>query len=233
MLQNAYVDAIANAHEELVVELANTPEQIFECKRLRYKVYCEERDFLPGDNGIEEDKFDRHSRHALVRSRRTGVVYGTVRVVLSEAGNQGNCFPMQGVCDEGILQPFPLNLTGEISRFAITRDRTGISAAAAALMRLSLIRGIVQISGECGLTHWCATMERTLLRLLRTTGIYFQPIGEPIEYHGIRQPAVWSLRGGLAQMNREHPHLWSFLTNDGAFWANEPAFSNNSILKVA
>ena len=233
MLQNAYVDAIANAREELIVELANTPEQIVECKRLRYRVYCEERDFLPGDNGIEEDEFDRHSRHALVRSRLTGAVYGTVRVVLSEAGNRGNCFPMQRVCDEDILRPFPLALTGEISRFAVTRDRTGISSAAAALMRLSLIRGIVQISGECGLTHWCATMERTLLRLLRTTGIYFQPIGEPIEYHGIRQPAVWSLSGGFAQMNREHPHLWSFLTNDGIFWSDEPVPGNNSVLAVA
>ena len=233
MVQKAYLDAINNAREELIVELANTDEKILECKQLRYKVYCEERDFLPGDNGIEEDEFDSHSHHALVRSRVTGSVYGTVRVVLSKSGSRDNCFPMQRVCDEGILKAFPLSLTGEISRFAVTRDRTGISAAAAALMRLCLLRGIVQISGECGLTYWCATMERTFLRLLRASGIFPQHLGEPVEYHGLRQPAVWALSGGFAQMKREHPHIWSFLTNDGAFWSDALVSGESSILKIA
>lgn len=221
MVQLSYTDALASACDELVVEIATTPEQVLEAQQLRYRVYCEERGFLPGSNGVEEDEFDIHSRHVLVRSRTTGMVYGTVRVVLSDGGKESIGFPMERVCDDDILRPFPLLQTGEISRFAVTRDRTGLSPSTAALMRLCLIRGIVQVSGECTLTHWCATMERTLLRLLRATGICFQPVGAPIEYHGLRQPAIWALGSGFAQMRREQPQIWSFLTNDGAFWSEE------------
>ena len=218
--QTAQADAFAAASKELVVEVATTPEQILEAKRLRYTVYCEERNFLPGENGIEEDEFDSHSRHILVRSRATGEVFGTVRVVLSKADGTVS-FPMQNVCEPHVLRSVPFAGTAEISRFAVKRDRTGISPAASALMRLYLIQGIVQVSGELGLTHWCATMERTLIRLLRSTGIYFQALGEPIEYHGLRQPAVWPLSSGFAQMHNEQPHIWNFLTNNGTLWSEE------------
>ena len=222
-MQSAFADAIASASDELVVEIATTRAQVIEAQKLRYRVYCEERDFLPGSDGIEEDEFDATSRHVLVRSRKTGVVYGTVRVVLSDGGEGNLGFPMQRVCEDWVLRPLPIAQTGELSRFAVTRERAGLSNAAAALMRIALMRGIVQICGESRLTHLCATMERTLLRLLRATAIHFQPVGKPVEYHGIRQPAVWELGGGLQQIRREHPVLWSFLTNDGAFWSEEMA----------
>lgn len=224
MLPDAFSDALAIARDELVIEIADTHEQVLAAQRLRYLVYCEEHEFLVGRDGIEEDEFDLHSRHILVRSRRSSMVYGTVRVVLS--GEYGIGFPMQLVCDAHVLQPFCHPQIGEISRFAVTRDRAGLSSAASALMRLFLIRGIVQVSGECGLTHWCATMERTLLRLLRTTAIHFEPVGKPIEYHGLRQPAVYSLSRGLPQIRSEHPYLWSFLTAEGTLWSDELATSH-------
>ena len=220
-MQAAFADAIASARDELVVEVATTRAQVLEAQRLRYRVYCEERDFLPGSNGIEEDEFDDKSRHVLVRSRATGVVYGTVRVVLSD-GSEGDIgFPMQRVCEDYVLRPLPIAQTGELSRFAVTRERAGLSNAAAALMRLALMRGIVQVCGESKITHLCATMERTLLRLLRSTAIHFQPIGKPVEYHGIRQPAVWTMGSGLARIRSEQPLVWAFLTNEGAFWPEE------------
>ena len=107
---------------------------------------------------------------------------------LPEIGHDS--FPMQQACERFVLASLPAVATGEISRFALTRERTGVSPAAAALMRLCLMRGIVQVSGEAMLTHWCAIMESSLLRLLRATAIHFQAVGQPVEYHGIRQPAM-------------------------------------------
>ena len=228
MLSSAFLDALTIARDELAIEIADTHDQILEAQRLRHLVYCEEHDFLVGKDGIEEDEFDVHSRHILVRSRGSRIVYGTVRVVLS--GEYGIGFPMQRVCDAHVLQPFCHQQIGEISRFAVTRDRAGISSAASALMRLFLIRGIVHVSGECGLTHWCATMERTLLRLLRTTAIHFEPVGKPIEYHGIRQPAFYSLSRGLPQIRSEHPYIWNFLTAEGTLWSDELATSRATAL---
>jgi N-acyl-L-homoserine lactone synthetase len=222
-MQEAFSDAITAARNELVVEIARTPEQILEAKRLRYKVYCEERGFEPGEGGLEQDEFDANAHHVLVRSAATGEVYGTVRLVLSKRHEGGAGFPMQRVCEDYVLAPLPSQATGEVSRFALTRDRAGISPGAAALMRLCLIQGIIQISDECGLTHWCAIMEKTLLRLLRSTSIYFLPVGPTIEYHGVRQPAIWTLEDGLERMRRENPQIWSFLTLDGAIWSPSEA----------
>ncbi|WP_426954309.1 GNAT family N-acyltransferase [Muricoccus radiodurans] len=221
MLQLPFADMLNNAADELVVEVATTPEQVLEAKRLRYQVYCEERGFEPGESGLEQDEFDAHSRHVLVRSRASSKVYGTVRLVLSGQRGAGLGFPMERVCESYVLRPLPRETTAEISRFAITRDRDGLSPAAAALMRFCLIQGLVQVSGELGLTHWCATMERTLLRLLRSAAIHFEAVGPLIEYHGLRQPAVWELSGGFARIQRQLPHVWNFLTHNGEFWKDQ------------
>ena len=219
MAQAAFSAAIAAAADELSVEVATTAEQIREAKQLRYKVYCEERGFEPGENGLEQDEYDDASCHILVRSRVTGAVLGTVRVVLPVAGSGHDGFPMQRACERYVLAPLPASATGEISRFALTRDRPGVSPAAAALMRLCLMQGIVRVSGERGLTHWCAIMESSLLRLLRATAIHFQPVGPAVEYHGIRQPAVGAIGTVLDRIRREQPQAWSFLTADGTLWS--------------
>ena len=218
-MTTAFTDAVRIAQQELVVEIARTPEQVLEAKKLRYRVYCEERGYEPGADGIEQDEFDGHARHVLVRSRVTGQVFGTVRIVLSDEERGNVAFPMARVCEEFVLAPLPTTATAEISRFALTRDRSSLTPTAAALMRLFLIQGIVAASGELGLTHWCAIMERTLLRLLRSTSLHFLPVGPAVEYHGIRQPAIFTLIDGLERMRRENPEIWGFLTQDGTLWS--------------
>ncbi len=218
-MQSAFTDAIRVAQNELSVEIAGFPDDILEVQRLRFRIYCEERGFEPGKDGLEQDAFDPAARHVLVRSRVTGVVLGTVRVVFSTDEKGLNGFPMQRVCEPWVLASMPLSFTGEISRFALTRDREGVSPAAAALMRLSLVRGLVQVSAENKLTHWCAIMERTLLRLLRATAIHFVPVGPTVRYHGIRQPAVCHINGMLDRMKLEQPSLWNYITDGGVLWS--------------
>lgn len=212
-----FTDAILAAADELVVELAVCPDQVLAAQRLRYRIYCEERGYEPGKDGLEQDEFDPASRHVLVRGRATGVVLGTVRVVLSDIGQEG--FPMRRVCEAWVLGTLPVISTGEISRFALARERLGVSAAAGALMRLCLVRGLVQISAEHQLTHWCAIMERPLLRLLRATAIHFQPAGPVVEYHGPRQPAVCAIGAMLRRMKLEQRAVWTYITDNGALWS--------------
>lgn len=218
-MQTAFTDAIRAAQDELSVEIVRTPGQLLEAQRLRFRVYCEERGFEPGTNGLEQDAFDPASRHVLVRSRATGAVLGTVRVVLADPASGLNGFPMRQACEPWVLSPLPIASTGEISRFALTRDRAGVSPAAAALMRLCLIRGVVQLSAECELSHWCAIMERTFLRLLRATGIHFVAVGPTVEYHGTRQPAVCGIANMLSRMKLEQPIAWAYITGNGALWS--------------
>ncbi len=126
---------------------------------------------------------------------------------------------METLCEDYVFASLPRSATGEVSRFALVRDRVGISPAAAGLMRLCLIQGVIQVCGEVGLTHLCALMEKTLLRLLRSTSIYFAGVGPTIEHRGTRQPAVWGLADGLQRVRQENPVVWSFITRDGALWS--------------
>ena len=217
--RSAFTDAFGSAVDELLVETAATPEQILEVQRLRYRVDCEERGFLEcSADGLERDCFDVHSRHVLVRSRFTGAMLGTVRVVLPTIGGAAS-LPMSGVCEDHVLSSILDTRAGEISRFALARDRPGVSPAAAALMRLCLMRGIVDISGRVGLTHWCAIMENSLLRLLRATAIYFEAIGPAVEFHGRGQPVVGAINTILGRIRGERPDVWGYITGQGTLWS--------------
>jgi N-acyl-L-homoserine lactone synthetase len=130
---------------------------------------------------------------------------------------------MNRVCEQYVLAPLPAIATGEISRFALTRDRPGVSPAAAALMRLFLMRGIVMVSGLHDLTHWCAIMESSLLRLLRATGTHFQHVGPAVEYRGTRQPVVGAIATVLGRMRNEKPEVWNFITGNGTLWSDTQA----------
>jgi N-acyl-L-homoserine lactone synthetase len=226
--QADFSDAIAAAAAQMRVEIADTPEQVIEAQRLRYKVYCEERGYEPGSNGLEQDEFDATSCHVLVRGLNSGIVFGTVRVVLASRVAGHDSFPMQRVCERYVLAPLPASATAEISRFALTRDRCGLDPSAATLMRLFLMRGIVQISGQNGLTHWCAMMESSLLRMLRATSIHFQAVGPTVEHHGTRQPAITAIGSMLDRIRLERPQAWSFFTNNGTFWQEDEVLARYS-----
>jgi N-acyl-L-homoserine lactone synthetase len=219
-----FSEAISAFEEEFTVELVHGSQSAEEAYSLRYQVYCLERGYEPAVGGMETDEFDANARHVLLRRRSTGQVVGTVRLVLSRPESPENSFPMQGVCDASLLSDLSLVRTAEVSRFAISKHRRGANRAADALMRLALVRGLVQLSTQLGITHWCAVMERTLLRLLQSSAIHFQPLGPLVEYHGLRQPAVGNLSAILARMRREQPIIWEFVTLGGRLCGNEPGF---------
>src|SRR5690606_31738988 len=78
--------AIANHFSQfLKVELANTNELRSEVFNVRHQVYCEELHFEDErNNRLEQDEFDSHSFHSLIRHVTTGRVAGTVRLITSE-----------------------------------------------------------------------------------------------------------------------------------------------------
>jgi len=209
------------ANHDLAIEIATTDAQIREAQRLRHKVYCEGQGYEPGVNGLEMDAFDDTSRHVLVRARASGDVLGTVRVVLGTDRVGHDSFPMQRVCARYVLAPLPAVATGELSRFALARERPGISPSSSALMRLFLMRGIVAVSGQHQLTHWCAIMEQGLVRLLRSSAIHFQHVGPMIEFRGNRQPVVAAVSTLLGRIQMEKPQVWGFITDHGMLWQDQ------------
>jgi N-acyl-L-homoserine lactone synthetase len=212
-------EAVFAGRDEFEVVVADTPSLIRQSFELRHQVYCVERRFLPGIAGLEFDEFDRHSKHVVLLSRQTGAVVGTVRLVLPNPERPERSFPMQLVTPPETLRGLPLGTMAEISRFAISKERR--SSLAAPLLRLALMRGVVQASE--GLTHWCAVMERSLLRLLATSAIHFHNVGPVVNYHGLRQPCFNDITELLDRVAEEQPEFWAYLTDCTPFYVPRAA----------
>jgi N-acyl amino acid synthase of PEP-CTERM/exosortase system len=213
---------------------ANTLERVRIAQRIRYQVYCIEHSHEKADDpdGEEMDEFDSHAAQSLLIHRNSKMPLGTVRLILPKPDALKRSFAVQRVMGKAALREFqtlPLHTTGEVSRFSISRQfrrmaslsQDGSHAAllgcSAPLMRLGLIQALVRMSREHGITHWCAAMEPTLLRMLSAMAIRFQPIGPLVEYHGLRQPAYCVLSEVLDAVKAERPAFWTILTQNSAF----------------
>jgi N-acyl amino acid synthase of PEP-CTERM/exosortase system len=77
-------------------------------------------------------------------------------------------------------------------------------------MSLGLIRGVFGLAANEGITTLAAAMVPALVRLLERFGIVFQPLGPPIDFHGLRQPCIAdceALLAGMAARNEEYHRL--------------------------
>ncbi len=231
-------------HRWFEVVLVTTPEQLEEAYRLRYQVYVIENPFENPDehpNGLENDQYDAHSRHALLIHRPSGAIAGTVRLVLPDDINPRKSFPIQEFCRDPLIRDpkrFPVPRMGEISRFSISKqfrrrqtdsmypdaldEHSGEIPSNSEIRRmiphltLGLMDGIIRMSIQSQTTYLCAAMERQLLRLLNRMGIYFDPIGPVVEHHGLRQPCYRNLLDLLNQVNEERLEVWEVMTDEGA-----------------
>jgi N-acyl amino acid synthase of PEP-CTERM/exosortase system len=74
-------------------------------------------------------------------------------------------------------------------------------------LSLGLFRGIARLAADQGVKTLCAAMAPALLRLLERFSVKFDVLGEPVEYHGLRQPCVAEcakLLAGLSLGNSDY-----------------------------
>lgn len=207
-------EAVAGFERHFSVEVAHTRDALHEALRLRHQVYCLERKLLPdqADEGLETDAYDRGSHHVVLRKRCSGEVVGTARLVLGArvAGKPAG-LPMLHYCAPDLLGALPMTTTAEISRFAISKARRQAGSTSDSLLRYALMRGILGVSLELGLTHWCALMEPSLLRLLRGAGVGFVPLGPAVDCSGLRLPSAAAIDSTLISGAYHCPDLYRFV----------------------
>jgi N-acyl amino acid synthase of PEP-CTERM/exosortase system len=225
---------------------ADTQERLQEAYRLRYQVYCVENTFEDAagrTDGMETDEYDRHSVHSLLIHRPTGMVAGTVRLILPNGSGDISALPISEVCTDPALRDkaqFPPDRTAEISRFAVSKafrrritdathpdmhfvdgaplDRSQERRILTPNITLGLMKAIAEMSIRNGVTHLCAMMEPALLRLTSRLGIKFTPLGKTVEYHGIRQPCYAALADlGFALMKCS-PEAHELVSDQGRYW---------------
>ena len=213
---------------------ADTPEYILQAQRIRYQVYCIENPLetaLDNPEGVETDEFDAHAVHSLLIARETGAALGTVRLIMPRPSAPDRSFALQKLLDPAslkVLLSLPQSSLAEVSRFSISRHFRRLmtysptSEADAVLLsnsgpllRLGLIQGLVRMSMQHDVTHWCALMEPTLLRMLAAMAIRFRPIGPMVEFRGWRQPCYINLYDMLEAVRHERPAFWEMITDGG------------------
>ncbi len=222
---------------------ANTPMLIDEAYKLRYQVYCEEKgyeDAAAYPDGREYDEYDRRSVHSLICHRDSGIYVGVVRLILPECGGAYASLPMERHCQLDLakthpqLAAAPRSQVGEISRFSVSkvfRRRLveegliyGVSGDGREVhpnfdrrllphITLGLIAAFIRMCATHGIYYCYAVMESTLLRFLGRFGIQFSTLGETVDYHGLRVPAVITA-GNLENIRRTRADLWQLIGGD-------------------
>jgi N-acyl-L-homoserine lactone synthetase len=210
-------------------QIDDDPVLMEQSYRLRYQVYCLERNFLKASNypdQLECDEFDRFSLHAGVISHGQQLV-GTLRFV-----NVGmDDLPMFRHCT--VFNEYRANLRGdrvrlaEVSRLCMSRECRD-EHARNSRVALSLFRAGYQTSKRHGVTHWLAAMEPSLHRLLAAVGVPFRVAGPVTDYFGPVAPYVCDLHEfDECILSGTRPRLRSFL--DGL----EPQYHPGAVMGVA
>lgn len=197
--------------------------------RLRFKVYCDEKGFLPGADyplGLEIDEFDPRAIHIIVNGD-DGIVIGYMRIL---DGQDTAGYPLFA---HGLTayDDFPLPPEGgaiEISRMIVRSDYRhefrpaddGMSpdealpdpAArnASDLVQYKLLRIAYRHAFDNGIRWIYAAMEPTLHRKFRMMGMPFRAIGPTGDYLGEVRPYAMNIREMQAVLKEIHPDAWVF-----------------------
>jgi len=185
-------DAPSSFFESFECVIANTSEELASCFMARHKVYCEELGFETiQPSRLENDEFDGHSVHCLIRHRFTLEVAGTVRLVVPT--KQAHKLPLERLFSS--LAVHGEDPPCEVSRLAIPKSfRRGTQEP---FSKEKLLYGNISIALYLMAAHIFDTLSRRniyivteprLARSLRLVGFNLEQLGEPVDHRGLRAP---------------------------------------------
>ena len=246
---------------EFTFKRVDNEELLRETYRVRYEVFCQECGFLPAENypdGLEIDKFDKHSIHFAAFA--DGNVVGTCRMIMnSEVG-----YPIHEHCKVISINEAEIPGEGliEVSRLALRksfrkRQEDGIYGVESYLKKseggilpenpedktsqdrrrnrpvviLGLYRAMYHETRRVGFTHWYAAMEKKLWFNLKAFHFTFQEIGPQFDYYGPVTPYLGIIEELEKEVSSNSPELWSYLL-DGLEKEHWPAFMRSADEKL-
>lgn len=109
--------------EPLSIHWAQSPAEIEEVQRLRFRVFADELGVtLQGEDGIDRDQFDEHSRHVYVRDTRSGDVVGTYRIITPDVAAKIGWYSQQEFDISDLLQSDAAATLMEVGRACVHPD---------------------------------------------------------------------------------------------------------------
>lgn len=197
---------------------ALTPAQINETYEVRHSVYCDEFEYLAKHaNGRESDAYDAQSYHCLVRDQATSGHVGCMRLIQARKQFNQGTLPVFSQCGEAFdkrlfdYTQYEPHQLGEVSRLAVINShrmrnadrrkqpnpeaaqpeqRSRKNRRQHSVVPLSLFLGGMVLFKKMDAEIVVAMMEPSLGRMLRMSGICFEPVGKIVDYHGPRAPFI-------------------------------------------
>ena len=182
--------------------------------KIRYQVYCKERDFEnPADfpAGKESDRWDTHAAQFIVRQRDSRAWVAAIRLVLPYAAS----FPLETLhcLAPGHADHIRRRHLGEISRVCVIRSPNPhrsnphldhnfghVAPDHESQVMLGLIRTIIIHGLERGIEHCYLLITDAFARLLRRIGVVLHSVGIATEHRGLRAPYLMGLRETAASL---------------------------------
>ncbi|MFC0250944.1 PEP-CTERM/exosortase system-associated acyltransferase [Massilia consociata] len=215
-----------------------------EIYKLRYEVYCLERQYLEASDFKEEletDEYDDCSTHFAAYTLDQTII-GTVRLVQP---HPGQAYPFQSHCTPFPEFAYPApESAAEISRLVVKktyRRRRGDTMEGISqdfmekgstkaiqpgstvrrdkrnnspLLLLGMYREMYRHSRQNGIRYWYAAMERSLARSLEKMGFKFVPIGPQVDYYGPVTPHMADLNELDERLKRENKFLAAWFNDE-------------------
>jgi N-acyl amino acid synthase of PEP-CTERM/exosortase system len=207
------------------MKVANNDAERNSAYALRYQIYCVENEFEnPADfpEEREHDHLDDRSVQGIVMHRKSRLVCGTARLVMPRQSEGELDATFFSFANPDFL---PKASTAEVSRFSSSKalkrqcelfpDTRKFLEQSPLLphVTVSLLAFTFQEAVKNDVTHLCAVMKPSLMRLLGHFGCHFIPYGDIVEYHGLRQPCYLPMAKLMADVEREHPRVWEIVTD--------------------
>ena len=217
------------------VAVSNTLKE--EAFKIRHNVYCEELAFEDvKESGQEKDEFDEQSIFSLIKHKPSNIYTSCVRLVRIQ--EEGQLLPIEKFCLDSITDEkrhpsgFNRKEIGEISRLAVTVDfrrrqtdqfkgaGTGVIQESSysevelrcfPFIAIGLYMAAATMAIDTGIKHIYVMMEPRLARSLKFVGIKFQPLGEPINYHGLRAPYYINPEIFLSNLSPDFKNLYKVI----------------------
>jgi N-acyl amino acid synthase of PEP-CTERM/exosortase system len=223
--------------------LADTPRGRQLHYRIRYEVYCRETGFEDArlfPRREEQDHYDAHAHHFLVRHTVTGEWVAAMRLVLPQAGR----LPFQDVCPMAADATAGLSTAdaAEVSRLCmveglrrrgyersfpyqmVDRSNEKVTELRRRERRLGpqvlmgLLRAAYAYNRErLGFQQWYFLVSPALARVIGGAGIDLVPVGPSCEHRGVRAPYVSDVERSHRDVLASSPEMAEFFNGGPAY----------------
>jgi N-acyl-L-homoserine lactone synthetase len=185
-----------------VIKRVETAEELELSQRLRYEVYCVEKQWLdPADfpEGRERDSYDEHASHFLALGI-AGETVGTMRLITD------------GEHPLPVEEYFGIEIDRSLGNAELSRLVVGAPYRSSQHeIMLGICKAVYDEACTSNVDQLYSIMDRVLLRTLQMVGFPFTALGEPRFVWGDHTvPCVCPVGEVIPSLKRKHPKIGDF-----------------------